>query len=135
MSRRYLSGSEKIYNMRVCLKCGQVASATDKCCRECGSSLGQSNNLGGNKIERKDCPFCEGAGSIPRTASALDRAMHRADTCEVCKGAKENTFDIGGNKKLLECGRCNGTGRLWKTGGISTFHPCDACKGKGWLVK
>lgn len=123
--------------MRICLKCGQVVGERDKRCRECGAKLGASdqseNREGKIRIEKRDCVFCEGKGSIPRAASILDKAMHREDKCEVCNGTKKIIFELTENEKLVDCDRCNVTGRQWKVRGL-TFQPCERCKGKGRLI-
>ena len=102
-----------------CGYCGRKLSSINvKVCPGCNNRLyktkGDIVNCTDVLIVKK-CPFCNGSG--------FDTVPSRL--CRVCRGKGKNTFHV----PIKKCDRCGGNGfELY-----SFTHPCQKCKGKGWI--
>ena len=121
--------------MAYCPHCRHpIENEKDNFCKRCGEPISDRTRKTDKDLARKidkPCAFCDGQGEIALTASALDRATHRSDKCEVCGGLGKNFFP----EEPQPCKRCNGKGKHWEGVTMPSFSPCDACGGKGWLVR
>ena len=69
--------------------------------------------------KRVDCDTCHGSGA---------KAGTEAQTCKVCAGRGEVTFQQGFFAVSRPCTHCHGTGKVIE-------HPCTTCKGAGKVRK